>query len=462
MEEKEPIKVKLSTVLLIIATLVIIAMGVIIGIMYKQSMTKENNVTNTENVALGENTININSNTEKTFSEAEIKDKFQSFLNLFGAYQGSPYNVLSEMKKITGKNVINDEYPEAIEYGESSILPTNLKYSEFKEFILSYMTEEFYNTDFARGYVNKDGDLYCKNIGATGVKYEVKSIEKENNSDTKYKSKVDMIYTDENKEEVNILFEIENNNGKCVISSITLPSENMQDAKEENNTESDSKNDNNIAENKTTESNNTESKNTNNTISDSKNNSNNKTDKYKEITRELDEDEIFYATNVEKNNGKYTIKGVIGTKYFSKSEYNDMIKIGKVNVDGKTFNIKKTKVEQPENDDYEVLPYAIKNNEMGYDYGFFRKNSKYFVWAREMQFGEVWKKTNLYKQITLNGNIPCEEDYGETQTSLDKEFKNFKDSSIESVGELIEHGSIYRFEFKNGKCVKLIHVVTGV
>ena len=70
--------------------------------------------------------------------------------------------------------------------------------------------------------------------------------------------------------------------------------------------------------------------------------------------------------------------------------------------------------------------------------------------------------SNEYKQITLDSNIPCEEDYGETQISLDKEFENFKNERIEDVGELIEHGNIYRFEFKKGKCVKLIHVVTGV
>ena len=232
MEEKGPIKVKLSTVLLIIATLVIIAMGVIIGIMYKQSMTKENNVTNTENVALGENTININSNTEKTFSEAEIKNKFQNFLNLYGAYQGEPYGVLHVMKEITGKNVINDEYPEAIKYNGEYILPTNIKYAEFKEFMLNYMTEELFNLNFARGYVNKDGDLDCKTYGATGVRYDVESIGKENNSDTKYKGKVYWYSEEDYKEELNIIFEIENNNGKCVISSITFPDAGQEDVKE--------------------------------------------------------------------------------------------------------------------------------------------------------------------------------------------------------------------------------------
>ena len=46
MEEKQPIKVKLSTVLLIIAVIVLIAMVVIIGIIFKQK-TEKNATNNT-------------------------------------------------------------------------------------------------------------------------------------------------------------------------------------------------------------------------------------------------------------------------------------------------------------------------------------------------------------------------------------------------------------------------------
>ena len=220
MEEKEQKKVKLGTVLVIIA---IVAIGLIIGVLYKQNIKQNIATNNSENAMIG----------EKTVSESEIKDLFQNFMNLFGKYQGSPYSVLYEMKKITGKNVINDEYPKEIKYNGEYVLPTNIKYSEFKEFMLNYMTEEFFNTDFSNGYVNKDGDLYCKNFGATGVDYEVKSIEKQENSENKYKAKVKMVYSDEDKEEVYILFEI-NNSEKCVISGITMPSENMNNNDKDN------------------------------------------------------------------------------------------------------------------------------------------------------------------------------------------------------------------------------------
>ena len=110
--EKESIKVKLSTVILIIAIIVIIAIGVIIGIIYKERITNNNKVTNVENGMLEENSI---ANTEKNFSETEIKEDLQNYLNLIGAYQGEPSGELQEIKNITRKNVINDEYPEAIE-----------------------------------------------------------------------------------------------------------------------------------------------------------------------------------------------------------------------------------------------------------------------------------------------------------------------------------------------------------
>lgn len=65
MEEKEPIRVKLSTVLLIIAVVVIIATAVVIGILYKQNISKNNNTPNTENVMIGENEISNVEDVEK-------------------------------------------------------------------------------------------------------------------------------------------------------------------------------------------------------------------------------------------------------------------------------------------------------------------------------------------------------------------------------------------------------------
>lgn len=447
MEKKEPIKLKLSTVLLIIAVVVIIAIGVIIGIMYKQGITKGNDVPNTENVMLeeNENAVNNNSNTEKMFSETEIKDKFQNFLNLFGAYQGSPYSVLYKMKEITGNNVINEEYPEAIEYGEDSILPTNIKYSEFKEFMLNYVTEEFFNTDFASGYVNKDGDLYCKTFGATGVEYEVKSIKKENNSNTKYRAKVDMIYVNENKEETDILFEIKNNNDKCVISSITLPSENMEDVEENDIDELDDKNEN-VTETITS-----------NNITDSNQNNNNthNTIKYADITKELEGIDVLYVTDVEKIDSEYILKGVIYTEYtISKDELNRIVSKGKMTLDGKEYTLKKVKNEE------ELKANSIYGLSDGYRYIAKKENSNLYYLYSITQISDVWKLTNDYRQIKVSENLIVVDDYTEEKTTVKKEFNNFKNSK--KAKNETNPSPAYKFEFKNGKCTKIIRATTTI
>lgn len=408
--EKEPIKIKLSTVLLIIAVVVIVVIGVFIGFLYKQNIEKSNvesNSTMQENTnsLVEENATNVNF-LEKNDSQTTTTTNAVTTENTSNTKSNSDYKSTDSKDFINNKILGKWKADKVVDangndIGLSAVWGTGIRYSNEMQFqengILVYMIGITSSSDNGKYTING-------NAVKIGIPTDIKG--KLNWSNLTYNQKEDIL-----KEEVDIAGE------KHIVTYVRIK------------TNQNSKNNNSI--------------------------------KYTEITEKLNEDEIFYATNVEKNNGKYIMKGVIGNKYFSKNEYDDIIKRGRASVDGKIFNIEKAKVEQP-NDDYEVLPYVIKNNEMGYDYGFFKKNSKYFVWAREMQFGEVWKKTNTYKQITLDKSIKCEDEYSEDQTSLDNEFKNFKNSSIESIGELIEHGSIYRFEFKNGKCVKLIYVTTGV
>ena len=118
---------------------------------------------------------------------------------------------------------------------------------------------------------------------------------------------------------------------------------------------------------------NTENKNSNETIynkeaSNEENidkrayNSNNKViDQYKEITKELDEDEVLYITEVENNNGKYIIRGVIGNEYFSENEMKEIINKGKVKVDDEVLKIEKIELEKDE-EEYQ-LPYILKNSQ---------------------------------------------------------------------------------------------------
>lgn len=80
MEEKQPIKVKLSTVLLIIAVLVVISMAVIIGIIFKQNTEKNatNNTTIESNVQKDKEIQKLAVNQQKDLDKIildELKEK---------------------------------------------------------------------------------------------------------------------------------------------------------------------------------------------------------------------------------------------------------------------------------------------------------------------------------------------------------------------------------------------------
>ena len=288
---KESKNIKLSTVIVII-TIILIATAVIAVLLYNKKINNNN---------LNENNQNSISKTENKISESEIKDLLNNYLNIIGLMQGSPYSVLEEMKKVTGKDIKPEADVEAVTIDGESLLPTNIKYSEFKEFMLNYMTEELFNSDFEKVYVNKDGELYCKNIGATGLEYEISSIEKVNESNTKYKAQINTVYSDTDKDEGITFFEIKEVNNKFVISDITYPGEIQED------------------------------------------NSSESSNKYKEITKELSETDVLEVTDSTKNNdGTYTLKGKISVVDETKelvAEYPERKFNGeymKITVDGNT------------------------------------------------------------------------------------------------------------------------------
>ena len=217
---------------------------------------------------------------------------------------------------------------------------------------------------------------------------------------------------------------------------------------------------------------NTENKNSNETIynkeaSNEENidkrayNSNNKViDQYKEITKELDEDEVLYITEVENNNGKYIIRGVIGNEYFSENEMKEIINKGKVKVDDEVLKIEKIELEKDE-EEYQ-LPYILKNSQ-GAICGFNKDGSKYHI-SKMSETSTAWKNTNQYRTIILDSDcaVIIEDYFEDIETSLKKEFKDFKQKDIDDVGEIFAwSNNLYRFEFKNGKCIKVIRVLTA-
>ena len=103
-----------------------------------------NKTTNTTaDINSNTNTTNNTGSTSKTeenkFSEDTIKKSIQSYLNLVGKRDGSPSGMLQElnlMKKEPEGNPGNDNYKK-----------TDIKWSTFKNAMMNYMTEDWFNSN---------------------------------------------------------------------------------------------------------------------------------------------------------------------------------------------------------------------------------------------------------------------------------------------------------------------------
>ena len=184
-------------------------------------------------------------------------------------------------------------------------------------------------------------------------------------------------------------------------------------------------------------------------------------DKYTEITDKLNEDDLFYPTNVVKNSdGSYTLNGVLYTKFtLSKTELENAIKNGSY----KYLNQFGT--------DPEYVNYSVKKNYEGHDYAFIgkfknedrlcfyatKKDSNTYYIQNTTEFGDEWKLTDNYKKITVSGDVVVENDYDSPKVK--NYFNNFENRR---ASETNSHPSpCYTFEFSNGKCTKIFEIETG-
>ena len=213
----------LATVLLVVAILLIVAMG---ALLYMQKIESDKQIAELENNASKmQETINdlqgkidtisntINSNTEEdttiNFTETEIKDVLQMCLDIESAKTNGPGTVLYTLgfyRRDEGSN--NEKNAE-----KTGFMKTPIKYNDFKDAMLKYMTEECYQKQWDELYENEDGYLCYAHVGATGVGYKVNSIKKVGEGYT-----ANVTASSEGPDsEVTVNFEIDNN--KCVVKS---------------------------------------------------------------------------------------------------------------------------------------------------------------------------------------------------------------------------------------------------
>ncbi len=227
MENKKEGKVSILTLIVLIIIVALVSVGG--TYMYTNSKKESNsangeqNVSQTEDETVNEtkkdkeedsnssSTDNTVKEEQKGFSENEIKNSLQSYLDLIGVREGSPAEMLKKlnlMKEEPNNDPDNDNYKK-----------TNIKWSDFKVAMENYVTKEWFETNCTKGFKEVNGLVYYFDGGATGLEYKVESITlKGDYSDLRYIAKVNNIAIDGAKEVENVEFAIENINGKCVIS----------------------------------------------------------------------------------------------------------------------------------------------------------------------------------------------------------------------------------------------------
>lgn len=198
---KEKKKTTILTILLVIALIVIIFLGVII---FKFNNESKNN-NNSNNNKLTTTTKNITN--EPT--EEELRKIISEFLIIDG--KGHTDSIL---------NYLNIGYDESKEvYDEKSdLIITNVKYDDFKNKMLNYMTKDYFNKEYGDKYI-KDENGYIRK-GQGGGEYPEYKI----NKITKIKDlsyTVDVTATDYNDKSINEIYEFtfKKYNNKLVVDT---------------------------------------------------------------------------------------------------------------------------------------------------------------------------------------------------------------------------------------------------
>lgn len=234
MEEKKTIKISITTFFLILTIVVIIAMGIFIAKISKQQeeqielnnelkkeinelKTNSNNVSNELETNTINNTLVESSTREASFTDSEVKKSLEEYLNLIGYKHGYEPALLVPM------NLVDEEYMANLEANSNSnenYVGTKVNYNKFKNEILNYISNDFFDKEFDNDYINRNGTLYVMDVDGSGDSYKVKSISKI--SDNSYKAEIENdAYEDVITETIN--FKITSNrDGKCVIDECDI------------------------------------------------------------------------------------------------------------------------------------------------------------------------------------------------------------------------------------------------
>lgn len=144
------------------------------------------------------------------FSNVEIKKCLQNYLDIYGAFRGSPEGMLVKMGLME-----HNEYKDI----HDNYVKTDIKYSDFKNELLKYITEDWFKEciEKATFFKDVDGVLYYSTYAASGCEFEIIDIKAKDSSS--YTADIYYFVDPEYKTEETISFSVESYNGRCVISN---------------------------------------------------------------------------------------------------------------------------------------------------------------------------------------------------------------------------------------------------
>lgn len=203
MENKKS-KISLSTVVLLLAILVIIAMSYYIYI-EKINYNKE----------IAESEANASNLT--TFTDEQVKTALSDFLEL-RVYA----NCDSLLERLNNKGKLNYNASNDTILDDGTVI-TTIKFLDYKNAMLNYVSEsEFERNWHSTQYFNENSEGYLTKVQGGGglCEYTVDSISKKDGATYSAKTTVTFVDLDDSKENENYIFTVKQYGDKCVIESI--------------------------------------------------------------------------------------------------------------------------------------------------------------------------------------------------------------------------------------------------
>ena len=180
---------------------------------------------------------------------------------------------------------------------------------------------------------------------------------------------------------------------------------------------------------------------------------------YKLITKELEKDDYLYVTDVEKDGEQLTFKGVLSKAVFfyeNSRIFLDILAKKEMEINGETYQL------VIDEDDDTHIGLKLEDEE-GFEFYLSKNDEKYYLCS---ELGEVYVITDEKMKITVD----LDSTYSDVNNTLSlKEAWDYKDGGgnytfrtvmkgpLPSDNSYIINGSVYKFDFEDGKCIRVIN-----